>query len=356
MKIAVLGDTHVGMRNDSLQFHDFYRRFYLDVFFPYLVKNNIKEIIQTGDLFDRRKYLNYNSLKLAREYFFDQLIKHDLHMTTYIGNHDIYFKNTLSVNAPELLLQEYIGDGFLTVVKEPTQMFGFDVIPWICDDNEKQIKEYINKSTNKVCFGHFEISGFSMEKGSVCYEGMNREDLDKYDTVISGHFHHKSTDGHIFYVGNPGQITWNDYDDERGFHIFDTDNQRLDFVRNPYTIFKKIFYDDSSPEKADESLDINYEEYSNTYVKVVVSNKLDHFQFDNVISTLYEHHPIDVTIVEDFTEYSTLDSLMEDSVDQSDDTTTIIDRYIDNIELGLDRNKLKNKMRDLYNKAQIQEF
>jgi DNA repair exonuclease SbcCD nuclease subunit len=74
MKIAILGDCHFGMRGDSLEFHNYYKKFYEEVFFPYLIENNIDTVFQMGDLFDRRKFINFNTLYLARQYFFDKLL------------------------------------------------------------------------------------------------------------------------------------------------------------------------------------------------------------------------------------------------------------------------------------------
>ena len=42
MKIALLNDTHFGCRNDSPAFLKFQTRFYKDIFFPYLIENDIK--------------------------------------------------------------------------------------------------------------------------------------------------------------------------------------------------------------------------------------------------------------------------------------------------------------------------
>jgi len=107
MKIAILGDTHFGMRGDSIAFHNHYREFYTKTFFPYLVQNGITTIFQLGDLFDRRKYISFQSLALCRRYFFDQLVKHNIQCRVLLGNHDIFFKNTLEVNSPDLLLRDY---------------------------------------------------------------------------------------------------------------------------------------------------------------------------------------------------------------------------------------------------------
>ena len=107
MKICILGDTHFGARGDSLDFHKYFERFYDEVFFPYLIENKITDIFQMGDLFDRRKYINFNSLYLCRKYFFEKCEQLNFDVHTLLGNHDVAFKNTLEVNSTGLLLNEY---------------------------------------------------------------------------------------------------------------------------------------------------------------------------------------------------------------------------------------------------------
>ena len=42
-----------------------------------------------GDTFDRRKYVNFNSLEAARKMWFDPLAECGIHMSMLVGNHDI---------------------------------------------------------------------------------------------------------------------------------------------------------------------------------------------------------------------------------------------------------------------------
>jgi DNA repair exonuclease SbcCD nuclease subunit len=340
--------THTfGMRNDMTAFHEYYKKFYQEVFFPYLRENNISQVIQTGDLFDRRKFINYNSLYLSRQYFFKEFSYNNLNLLTYIGNHDIYYKNTLEINSSHMLIADYA-----EVIQEPTTLtydnLDVDIIPWICEDNEAQIKEFIRTSKSKVCFGHFEIKGFEMDRGYVCNAGIDRESLSKYEMVITGHFHHRSTDGHIFYVGSPGEMTWADYGDRRGFHIFDTETLSLDFIENPYHMFYKTHYDDrvETLESVEQS-DFSY--LANTMVKVVVGTKDNPILFDHFMDAVYKVQPLDVTIVENFSDYGEMSE--EDVIDQADSTTDILDKYVDSIEVGLDKSKMKSLLREVYTQA-----
>jgi len=290
MKFAILGDTHFGMRGDSLDFHNYSQKFYGD-FFKYLSDNGIYTIIQLGDLFDRRKFINFNSLYLCRKYFFDRLEELDIDMITLLGNHDIAFKNTLEVNSSQLLLNEYkhvrVIDAFSTI--DPTgDGVLVDIVPWICDENREEIFNQIKQSKSQICFGHFEVSGFEMDRGSVCHDGIDRKSLSKYDMVITGHFHHRSDDGHIYYVGTPGEMTWADYNDPRGFHIFDLKTRELEFIQNPYRMFHKVIYDDSK-EDFEFWKKYDYDALKETYVKVVVLNKQNPYLFDTVLDLSLIH-------------------------------------------------------------------
>jgi hypothetical protein len=352
MLVAILGDCHFGMRSDSISFHNHYKNFYDNVFFPHLRDNNIKHVIQLGDLFDRRKFINFNTLFLSRNYFFDKF-NETLKLYTFPGNHDIFYRNTLSVNSIELTLQEYVKKGFINVYTKPSTIdlgdgTNLDLIPWVCKENEQEIKEFIKNTHSQICFGHFEIQGFEMERGHVCIDGMAREELSNYEIVVSGHFHHRSTDGHIFYVGSPGEITWADYNDSRGFHIFNTVTRELEFIENPNQIHHKIIYDDSQ-ETLESVKNKDYSNYNNTILKVIVQCKENPFIFDTFMEELYSAQPLDISIVEDFSDTNISD---EDVIDQSDDTMVLVQKYIDNIETTLDKEKLKNIMRDIHIESQ----
>jgi DNA repair exonuclease SbcCD nuclease subunit len=349
MKICILGDTHFGMRGDSLEFHNYYKKFYEEVFFPYLIENNIDTIFQMGDLFDRRKFINFNTLYLARQYFFDKLKEYNITFHTILGNHDIYYKNILDVNSSQMLLKDYNN---IIVYDEPKKLqfdgVDVDVIPWICADNDQEINEFIKSSTSQICFGHFEIAGFEMDRGNISHEGIDKNILKRYDVVLSGHFHHKSSDGQITYVGTPGEMTWADYNDPRGFHLFDTDTRELAFIQNPYRMFNKITYDDGVTDfeywKA-----YDYDSLKECFVKIVVLNKQNPYLFDNVVDNLYKAGVGDIAIVEDFTE--TIVENDQELIDQAEDTLTIINRVIDGMNDVKDTNVLKSLVKELYLEA-----
>ncbi len=349
MKICILGDTHFGARGDSLDFHTYFKRFYDEVFFPYLLKYRVNTIFQLGDLFDRRKFINFNSLYQAKKYFFDVCQQHKIEVYALVGNHDIAYKNTLEVNSPSLLLRDYenvhIIEDFYTNEFHGVSM---DFIPWLCDENEASILQKMKDSKSQICFGHFEIAGFEMDKGVICDVGIDKSILNNYDIVLSGHFHHKSTKDNITYVGTPYEMTWADYKDNKGFHIFDTTNRELEFIPNPYDMFVKIYYDDTKQD-FDWWKGYDFESLKNTYVKVVVVNKQNPFIFDLLVENLYKAGVADISIVEDFSEVLIDDD--QELIDQAEDTMTILSKYIDNLTLNVEADKLKLLMRELYVEA-----
>lgn len=349
MKMVILGDTHFGMRGDSIIFHKHYEKFYNTVFFPYLKENNIDTVFQMGDLFDRRKFINFNSLFLCRKYFFNRLKENNITFYSILGNHDITYRNTLEINSSQLLLNEYdnitVYDEFVT---KEFDGIPIDIVPWLCDDNEESIKESIKNSRSQLCIGHFEIRGFEMDKGNISQTGIDKSLLSKYDMVLSGHFHHKSDDGQIFYVGTPGQMTWADYKDPRGFHIFDTNTRELEFIQNPFEIFHKISYDDRD-KSIEDFKKFDFTKYQDSYVKVVVLHKQNPFLFDYLTDNLYKAGAADIAIVEDFNDDLIVND--DDIVNQAEDTMTILSKYIDGLSLNVESEKLKTLMRELYVEA-----
>ena len=350
MKIALITDQHFGARNDSVHFLDYYEKFYKETFFPTIDSNGIDTILILGDTFDRRKYVNFYSLKRTKEMFFDEVAKRGIKIHMLAGNHDTYFKNTNDVNSVDLLLREYNN---VHVIDKPTTINLNDtsicMIPWICPENYQECLKEIEDTVADVCMGHFEIAGFAMHRGMPSHEGLNRDIFRRFDRVFSGHYHHRSTSDNITYLGNPYELTWQDYNDTRGFHLFNLDDYTLEFIPNPNVMFHRIIYDDKE-ESITEINNKDLSRYTNTYVKVVVLNKTNPYLFDKFMNNLYEKNPIDITIAEDFTDLT--EGVEDDMIDQAEDTLTTINKFVDGIkEEHIDNDRLKTVLKELYVEA-----
>ena len=350
VKVAIITDQHFGARNDSINFLDFYQKFYDETFFPALDEHNITTVLILGDTFDRRKYVNFYTLKRTKEMFFDKLQSRGIKVHMLAGNHDTYFKNTNDVNSVDLLLREYDN---INIIDEPQNILVGDteicMIPWICAETHQNSLEAMKNTNATLCMGHFEIAGFAMYRGHPSEEGLDRSIFRKFDFTFSGHYHHKSSADGIHYLGNPYELTWQDFNDDRGFHIFSLDDRFLSFIKNPNRMFHRITYDDKV-QSITEINDQNLTQYSGTYVKVVVVNKTNPYLFDKFMSNLYAINPIDITIVEDFVDLT--EGVEDDMIDQAEDTLTILKKYVDTIgEEKLEVSKLKNIITELYVEA-----
>lgn len=350
MKVALITDTHFGARGDSLHFDNYFERFYRDRFFAELRARGITHIVHLGDCFDRRKFINFNILSNCRRYFFDAARDAGCTIDLIAGNHDTYFKNTNEVNSPELLLQGY---DHVRTYDVPTEidLDGLSVLlmPWICSGNYQDCMQAIQQSTAPVLFGHLELAGFTMYRGQVSEGGMDVAPFERFDLVCSGHFHHRSRKGNIVYLGNPYALTWSDYDDPRGFHVFDTETLDLEFVENPEQIFARIAYDDATVDY--ETLDI--EQYRNKLIKLVVINKTNFYQFDRLVDRLYAADPLELKIIEDFSEFEA-EALGDDELDL-EDTLSTLNGFVDGVETDADRDRIKNLLKELYLEAQHNE-
>ena len=338
MKIALITDQHLDGRKGNLAFWNYFQRFYDDVFFPTLEKEGIRTIIDLGDTFDNRKSMDFNTFHRVRENYFERLKDYEVHML--LGNHCTYYKNTNRINSPELLLEKYEN---IRIYSEPKEILlggkVFLMLPWINKENQEDVFRRLETSEADNCCGHLELTGFEVTPGMKMDHGMDPNLFHRFKRVWSGHFHHKSKKGNIQYLGNPYQMFWNDYKDRRGFHIYDTKSDRLKFVENPYEIFDKIFYDDTSVDYNKQDVSC----YKDKYIKIVVEEKRDYQMFETLVDRLYNVGVHDVKIVETLVEEDTAD------IDVSTkDTLTLLNEYIDEVEMSVDKSDLKGLMRTLY--------
>jgi DNA repair exonuclease SbcCD nuclease subunit len=345
LKVAIITDQHFGARNDSIAFLDFFEKFYENIFFPTIDENNITTVLVLGDTFDRRKYVNFYALDRAKKMFFDKLEERGIRVHMLAGNHDTYYKNTNEVNSPDLLLTEY---GNIDVISKPETIIidGISIcmMPWICPENYQESIDQMANTKAEICMGHFEIAGFAMHRGMESHEGISKETFEKFDMVFSGHYHHKSDDGQIYYLGNPYELTWQDYNDTRGFHLFSLDTRELEFIPNSYRMFERLEYND----KEVEPVDLDILDLESKYVKLIVVNKTDFYKFDKFITKLYNKGCHEIKIIEDMTEFQEGEINEEISLE---DTVSVLTHYIDSIETDVDKEQIKTFMRTLYTEA-----
>jgi DNA repair exonuclease SbcCD nuclease subunit len=340
MRIALINDTHWGARKGSKLFHDYFELFYKNVFFPTLEEQGITTVIHMGDAFDSRKSIDYQSLEWAKRVVFEPLSKYQVHMI--VGNHDSYYKNTNNTNSPQLLLKDYPNIQTYSTPSE-IKIGNLDVLllPWICTENEEQSLKMIKKTKAKVAMGHLELQGFRVNRQIVMEHGLEANLFKNFKKVFSGHYHTRSNNGTVFYLGNPYEIYWTDVGDTRGFTIFDTETLEHEHVDNPYKMFHNIYYENTNYQT------FNSSEYENKIVKVVVRKKTDTKKFEKFIDKLYSSNVAELKVIENFD----LQESEEFEPFESEDTLSILNRYVEESEVNLDKSIVQKLLQDLYQEA-----
>ena len=343
MKIAIITAHHFGARKNSKLFHDYFLKFYENIFFPTLIKEGITTIIDMGDTFDSRKGVDFVSLEWAKNHYYDRLEELGITVHTIIGNHTAYYKNTNDLTGVGLFLREYDNVKIYPEAEEVRiDKTNFLFVPWINAENQEKTFELIEESDSPCVMGHLELNGFMATRGHFMENGMDSNIFDKFERVYSGHYHMRSNKDNIFYLGNPYEMYWNDVNDRnRGFHLFDTDTLVHTPVNNPYQLFHNLYYEDTPH----QMLDIT--KYDQKILKVIVRKKSDPKQFEKYIDKLYSSNLAELKIVEnfDFTEGE------EFEADESEDTISLLNRYIQESEVDLDKSVVTEILQDVYREA-----
>ena len=356
-KVAIIADTHFGRRNDSSVFLNYFNEFYEKVFFPTLEKYKIKEILHAGDLVERKKFLNSNTLYNMNSCFLDRVESEGYNMKLVLGNHDIYHKNTNEVNFPEQLLKKYKN---IQVVKDVEEYIidesKFLLCGWICDENKEKILSKMSSTDAEFLFGHFEFNGFST--GVVTMkDGLEPSGLEKFRAVFSGHFHESQTQNNIHYIGCPYEMDFFDVYQNKGFRILDTVTGEYEFIPNPSKIFQKFIYDDTNHSILKDCCS-DFSVFKDSYVKVIVQNKTNIKLFEQFKENLISSSPADL----DIDDYFVLRSSSTDenySLPEYLDTLEAIEKYVaENVEFE-DKESLVSYFKTTYieaeNSVKIQE-
>ena len=342
MKVAVITDQHIGFKKGSKLYHDYFLKFYDEVFFPTLQERNITTVLDLGDTFDNRKGIDLYSLDWAKQNYFDRLQALGISVISIVGNHTAFYKNTNHLNTINLLLREYDN---ITTLRETTELEigGCKIlfVPWINPENKEETYSKIEQTNAKMCMGHLELNGFTATHGHVMENGDDVVKYNKFTKVFSGHYHTRSSNGKIFYLGNPYEMFWNDVNDSRGFHLFDTETLETETINNPFQLYKIIVYD-NTPRQL-----FKFNEYKDKIVKLVVKEKDNEKEYERFLEALINANPYDLKVIEKIQGVNFDSGLVE----HTEDTVTLLDSYVDDMETDLEKSRIKSIVSELYREA-----
>lgn len=356
-KIPIITDTHFGARNDSLHMQASMRKFYENIYFPTLDQHGCTVEIHAGDWGDRRKFQNTNTLNSVHEMYQKPLDERGIIQHRIMGNHDCYYREAASVTT---LTEFYRYNANAHVYTQPTEVTidGCNILmlPWIVDSNRAASMKAIRESECPIVIGHLEIAGFQMFRGIPNHEGLTRDMFERFKLVMTGHFHHRSTNDPIHYLGAPYPMIWSDYNDPRGFHLFDTETHELTFVENPYSLFVKVIYDDEGKPHSYikdlvQSILKPDSPHHDAYVKVIVRSKTQPYWFDLVMDSLYKVNAQDIIVVDDILIHDEDERDPDEHGTPDVDTLTLMKEFVDSLAISCDKDELYAYLQGKYHEA-----
>jgi DNA repair exonuclease SbcCD nuclease subunit len=346
--IGLITDTHIGARSSSSIFREYMKWWYENSFFPVLKDNDVKYIVHAGDFFDARNAITLQDIDFVINWFAKQLIVYDIRFIVVLGNHDVAFKNSNRIHSLSIL--KAAAPNHVTVIEEPRKMIidnqDYVLVPWINNENYDSTLKFLNDIENKkdvIVIGHFEINGMKMYKHSpLCEGGLDQSLFKEFKEVWSGHFHHRSKVGNIRYLGSLFHLNWEDYGDDRGFHIYDSDINNLTFLENKDSLFLEFEFNyDILKDVSDDELKSWIE---GRFIRLYVLTEYEKVHLLDTISRINKCKPHNLQIINEFVlkqqSKSVDDDVIEDRatksthdyiIDYVKEKSTFVREYMDNL-------------------------
>ena len=230
-RIWILGDMHLGVRANSVEWLEIQQEYYDNVFVPTL-KANYQEgdvLVQVGDVFDNRQSINLKVLHYAVD-LFERLGKI---MPTHVicGNHDIWAKKSNDVTSIDTL--KWIPNVGIYKKCKTFNWGGKNILlmPWRRDANH-EAETLAKYSKIDIVFCHSEVTGIKLNAKVNNQHGNSIETYSGYTAVYSGHIHYRQKKGKLRMVGTPYQLTRSDSNNPKGFDLVDLATMDETFFEN----------------------------------------------------------------------------------------------------------------------------
>jgi DNA repair exonuclease SbcCD nuclease subunit len=320
MTVAIITDTHFGVRGESEAFSEIQKKM-LNDFFAFCSENSIKEIWHAGDLFDDRKKISSKLLSFVNENWVNKVSELGIKVKIIVGNHDTFFKNTNKINSVSEILSK---DSNHTVVVDDILEFNYNnksvaFVPWICPENSSSIIQKLTKNYYDVVVGHFDIAGMLMQGSVVSEHGMSKSDFKNHGLVLSGHYHKKSMDGNIHYLGNPLPTNWAEAQDPHGWHTFNGDLNSLTFHEWKHPIYQRLVVNTKDK--------ISFDWDGSIFLRILIKNK-NEFHYQNLLNELKNYDIKHISIIDDTIDTQEVDNDLINEEELRDDLVVMLKEYV----------------------------
>lgn len=278
--IYLLGDLHLGIKNNSIEWFNTQRKFLIEWFIETIKKGGFNPdtdiLIQLGDWHHIRESINIRIDNESEEIFetLSDMFKRGIYIV--LGNHDVYYKDRTDINSLKKIPKLYPN---IHIFEKPNILninensHKFLLAPW--EHNVSKLSESIKKY-KKGCdylLCHADINEFSLNKWTKINGGLDREDLKYFKRIYSGHIHIRQSNGNMTYVGTPYQLDRGDFGNIKGFYKLNVKNDKLieSFIENTISPrFIKI--------EAKKMLNMNMneisKEFDNNFIDILIDNNL----------------------------------------------------------------------------------
>lgn len=246
-KINLIGDLHLGIKNNSMEWLEIQKSFLLDFLMDKIDEDFDQDrdvLFLEGDIFHSRESINVRIHDEALTIFKKLSEKFKRGIYIIIGNHDVYYKDRNAVHSLKAI--SHLANN-IHVFEKPeiitiNQVHNFLMLPWVEDSTKITdiIKNHSTLCDYIVC--HADIKGLRFNKWTKVEHGLEINDLSSYRRVYSGHIHHRQEFKNVLYTGTPYQMDRGDRDNIKGFYQLDltTNDITETFIENTSSpVYKK---------------------------------------------------------------------------------------------------------------------
>ena len=359
-KIFLISDTHIGLGypNSVDKWFKVHQEYFSDFFIP-LLKERLSPgdiVVHLGDLFDNRNVIPINLLNYGMDVVEEISNIAPLHII--VGNHDLWSKSASEINTIRPF--RWIPNVSIYDKTSKIEFNGVKIcmMPYI----EKRLEQIKLINEFKDCdylFCHSDLNGCKMHLTSVAHKNSDKIDIEDFNffrKVKSGHVHLVQSNKHFSFVGSPFQMDRNDYGDQKGIFIIDTNDDTEEFIPNNISpVFKKV-----RVVNEDDVIFLETLKDSKDYIDIAISNNLliSNRKLRRKLEIILESNKFaSVEYIDDITNNLVEDELVNESVDNdvSIDISIALDyedyvkEYI--LKQSYDNDKFKSGIISEYNEV-----
>lgn len=313
MKILITGDLHIPFHLKNDLFFDIAENYLSHIYnneeYDYFIDN--------GDTADKAdKVISYHFKHFYQLY---QNLNKKGNVIKLLGNHDIINNSNDSVFKT--------WDKAINVVNHYDKIeFNNTIIHLLSYTKDIQdiLNIVIDENKYNLLITHLDINNFYLNEKMKSNDGFDKQVFDKFDLVISGHYHYQQKQNNILYIGSPYQHNFGEIDKQCYYCIFDTEKQDYSLIEyKDFPHFKDIYIDDVLNKNNN---------FNNNFIRLKIDKKID-----NLISIkhyLYDKGVLDIKLDINIDESETLDKI---NIDENETLDNIIKKFI------IEKNKIKNE-------------